>query len=183
MSRIARVEAWPANVPLVAPYLMAPGEVPGISRAVVRVTTDDGVVGLGESAWPSDAEAIRGELGERLEGRETAAVLAELSVVDRPPATHRTDGKVLVRNASAGIEIALWDIAAREEGRPLYELLGGACRTAIGFSEYFAYRGGLEESPAQVAAYCARMADEHDSPVFEGNRRNARAVSHQRATF
>ena len=35
MSRIASVEAWPANVPLEATYLMATGSVPGISRTIV----------------------------------------------------------------------------------------------------------------------------------------------------
>ena len=168
VSRIARVEAWPANVPLEAPYLMAPGDVPGISRAVVRVTTDDGVVGLGESAWPSDADEIRGELGQAFVGSDAAEALARLGRVERPPATHRSDSRVLIRNAGAGIEIALWDIAARERGVPLQELLGGPCRTEVAFSEYFAYRVGHEETPAAVAAFCARMVEEHGSPVFEG---------------
>jgi glucarate dehydratase len=38
----------------------------------------------------------------------------------------------------------------------------------VRFTEYFAYRPGLEETPADVAAYCARMVEEHDSPAFEG---------------
>jgi len=75
---------------------------------------------------------------------------------------------VLVRNALAGVEIALWDVRAGEAGVPLHEVLGGACRTQIQFTEYFAYRPDHEESPADVAAYCARMVDEHDSPAFEG---------------
>ena len=120
VSRIARVEAWPANAPLEAPYLMAPGEVPGISRTVVRVTTEDGIVGLGESASPSDAAVLSGELGQGLVGRETGEVLAELGRTELAPAEHRTDGKVLIRNPSAGVEIALWDVAAREAGVPLY---------------------------------------------------------------
>jgi glucarate dehydratase len=147
---------------------MAPGVVPGISRAVVRVTTDDGIVGLGESAWPGDADELRGDAGQSLVGRDAAEVLAELGRLERPPVTHRTDGKVLIRNALAGVEIALWDVAAREADVPLHELLGGACRTEVAFSEYFAYREGLEETSAEVASYCARMVEEHESPVFEG---------------
>ena len=75
---------------------------------------------------------------------------------------------MVISSPLAGVEIALWDIAAREAGVPLYELLGGAVRTEVQFSEYFAYRPGLEETPADVAAFCARMVEEHDSPVFEG---------------
>ncbi len=168
MSRIARVEAWPVNVPLEATYLMASGVVPGISRTVVRVTTADGVVGLGEATSPSDAALLRGELGQTLVGRMTAGVLAELGRIEPAPVEHRGDAKVLVRNPLAGVEIALWDIAARQAGVPLYERLGGAVRTQVEFSEYFAYRPGREESPAEVAAFCARMVEEHDSPVFEG---------------
>lgn len=168
MSRIARVEAWPVNVPLEAPYLMAPGVVPGISRTVVRVTTEDGIQGLGESASPFDATELRGELGQGFVGRDTDEVRAELEPAEIDPPEHRTDAKVLIRNPGVGVEIALWDIAAREAGLPLHELFGDACRTRVQFTEYFAYRPGREDSPAEVAAYCARMAEEHDSPVFEG---------------
>jgi glucarate dehydratase len=168
VSRIARVEAWPVNVPLEATYLMSSGVVPGISRTVVRVTTDDRVVGLGEATSPSDADRLRGELGQTFVGREAGDVLEELGRFEPAPVEHRGDAKVLISNPLAGIEIALWDIAAREAGVPLYDLLGGAVRTEVPFSEYFAYRPGLEETPVDVAAFCARMVEQHDSPMFEG---------------
>lgn len=156
------------KVPLEAPYEMAPGTVAGIDRTIVRVTTSEGAVGLGEAPSPGDAEALRGELGEQLVGRDGSEVLAELGRVERPAASHRRDGKVLVRNPLAGVEIALWDLEARNAGVPLHRLLDNACRSEIAFTEYFAYRDGLEQSPSEVAAYCARMIQEHDSPAFEG---------------
>jgi glucarate dehydratase len=168
MGLIARLDAWPVNVPLEATYLMASGVVPGISRTVVRVTTEDGVVGLGESASPADAAALLGDLEQDLVGRDAEDVLADLGRLEPLPPEHRADARVLVRNPLAGVEIALWDVAAREAGVALYDLLGGACRRQVQFSEYFAYRPGREETPADVAAYCARMVEEHDSPVFEG---------------
>jgi glucarate dehydratase len=168
VSRIAKVEAWPVNVPLEAPYEMAPGIVAGIHRAIVRVTTEDGVVGLGESASPADATALGCDVGPTYVGRDTSEALASLGARRRPAATHRSDGKVLIDNPLAGIEIALWDIAAREEGVPLHELLGPTSRTEVAFTEYFAYREGREQTPADVASYCARMIEEHDSPAFEG---------------
>ncbi len=168
VSRIARIEAWPVNVPLTAPYEMAPGVVAGIHRTVVRVTTEDGVVGLGETPSPDDATELGGGLGRSLVGRDAASVREELGARERPPVEHRTDAKVLIRNPLAGVEIALWDVAAREAGVPLSVLLGGLVRTEVAFTEYFAYRAGHEETPAEVAAYCARMAGEHGSPAFEG---------------
>ena len=168
MGRIESVEAWPVKVPLEAPYEMAPGIVAGIDRTIVRVTTSEGAVGLGEAPSPGDAEALRGELGQQLVGRDESEMLAELGRVERPTAPHRHDGKVLLRNPLAGVEIALWDLEARNAGVPLHRLLGATCRDEIAFTEYFAYRDGLEQSPSEVAAYCARMIQEHDSPAFEG---------------
>jgi glucarate dehydratase len=142
--------------------------VPGISRTIVRVTTEDGVVGLGESASPDDADELLGELGGRFVGREANVVRDQLSRRPLPRPEHRRDGQVVIDKPETGVEIALWDIAAREAGVPLHELLGNKCRGAVAFSEYFAYRVGREETPSEVAQYCARMIEEHDSPVFEG---------------
>jgi glucarate dehydratase len=168
MSRIARIEAWPANAPLEATYLMATGTVPGISRTIVRVTTDDGVVGLGESASTADAEVLLGEVGQAFVGQETDVVRAELSGTPLSSPEHRGDGQVVIHTPQTGLEIALWDIAAREAAVPLHELLGSRCRSTVAFSEYFAYRPGRDETPADIAAYCARMVEEHGSSVFEG---------------
>jgi glucarate dehydratase len=168
LSRIAKVEAWPVNVPLEAPYEMAPGIVAGIHRTVVRVTTEDGVVGLGETPSPGDATSLGCDLGPTFVGRDTAEVLAALGRRERPAADHRTDSKVLIENPLTGIELALWDVSAREADMPLHELLGTPCRTEVAFTEYFAYRDGREQSLAEVAAYCARMIEDHDSPAFEG---------------
>jgi len=168
VSRVARIEAWPVNVPLEAEYEMAPGIVRGIHRTIVRVTTEDGVVGLGETPSPDDAELLRGELGEVVVGEDCDELRAQLGGAALPAPEHRGDGKVLIEKPLTGVEIALWDIAAREAGVPLYELLGGLQRDEVPFGEYFAYRRGREQSPSDVAAFCARMAEEHGSTVFEG---------------
>jgi glucarate dehydratase len=168
VSRIARVEAWPVNVPLEAAYEMAPGIVAGIHRTIVRITTDDGIVGLGETPSPEDAEALLALAAEALIGRDTDELRAELASDPLPTPDHRRDGRVLIRKPLTGIEIALWDVAGREAGLPLYELFGGMHRAEVGFSEYFAYRDGAEQTPVEVAAFCARMIEEHGSTVFEG---------------
>lgn len=167
VTAIAQIEAWPVNVPLEATYLMAPGTYPGMSRTVVRLTTIDGLVGLGESPSPHDATDVY-DLAPSLVGRDADAVRAELGRHELPAAPARGDGRVLVCDALAGVEIALWDIAGREAREPVHVLLGGAVRTEIPLTEYFAYRPGREERPEDVAAFCARMVDEHDSPWFEG---------------
>ena len=168
MSRIARVEAWPVNVPLEATYLMASGVVPGISRTVVKVTTDDGIVGLGEATSPADAETLRGELGQTLIGRDTADVLAELGRLEPAPVEHRGDAQVVISSPLAGVEIALWDIAAREAGRSALRVARRSSPNRGSVQRVLRLPAGLEETPTDVAAFCARMVEEHDSPVFEG---------------
>ena len=168
MSVVARIEAWPVNVPLEATYLMAPGVYPGMSRTVVRLTTVDGVVGLGETPSPLDAALLAGELGAGFVGRETDALRVELGRRAGPALVDRAGPTVITPNAAAGVEIALWDIAAREARLPLCRLLGDLVREEIPFTEYFAPRVGREQSPREVAGYCARMVEEHGSPAFEG---------------
>ena len=155
------------NVPLVATYLMAPGVYPGMSRTVVRMTTENGAVGLGETPNPDDAAELA-RLAPCLVGQGVDVLREKLAARDLPSAIARRDGKVLTRGPLAGVEIALWDIAGRLANVPVYELLGGAVRTEIPLTEYFAYRVGREQTPDAVAEYCARMLDEHDSPWFEG---------------
>jgi glucarate dehydratase len=55
----------------------------------------------------------------------------------------------------------------------LYQLLGGAVRKRIPFTEYFAFRPeregkGGETSPEAVVDYCLRMREAHGSTFFEG---------------
>lgn len=55
------------------------------------------------------------------------------------------NGPVLT-NALSGVDAALWDIKAKRVGRPLYQLLGGKCRTGIPV-----YRHAAGKSPEAVA--------------------------------
>jgi glucarate dehydratase len=172
-ARVARVEAWPVNVPLDAPYLFAPGTYRGMSRTVLRVTASDGVHGLGETPSPHDAALLRGELGERIVGRSAAELRGELGADAVGLRTAARGARVDPARALAGVEMALWDIAARVAGVPLHVLLGGAVRSAVAVTEYFAFRvagpaARGERTPVEVAARCAAMIEAHGSTAFEG---------------
>ena len=75
---------------------MAPGIVAGIHRAIVRVTTEDGIVGLGESPSPDDALVLAGPLGQGLVGMETGRAPRRARLGPAPRPTHRVDGKVVI---------------------------------------------------------------------------------------
>ncbi len=161
------------NVPLDAPYLFAPGTYRGMSRTVLRVTTSDGVQGLGETPSPHDAASLAGELGERLVGRPAEALRAELGAGAARVRTAARGARVDPARALAGVEMALWDAAARAAGVPLHALLGGAVRDAVSVTEYFAFRvpgpsARGERTAAEVAGFCAAMIEVHGSTAFEG---------------
>jgi len=97
----------------------------------VKITTDDGIVGVGEAS---------------LEGREktVAAAVDEFSRYligeDPGPIEHHWQrlhrhgfwrGGVVLNSAIAGIEQALWDIKGKKLGVPVYELLGGPTRKKV----------------------------------------------------
>jgi glucarate dehydratase len=170
--RIVSVEAWPVNVPLDAPYEFATGVYAGMSRTVVRVVTDEGLIGLGESPSVSDALTLW-EQAPDLTGRDASPLLRELAAAPHTGAAPRDSPEMIVRTPQVAVEMALWDIEAQAEGVPLHALLGDQARDEIAVTEYFAFRlpgpsAPGEQTAAEVAAYCARMARDHDSPVFEG---------------
>jgi L-alanine-DL-glutamate epimerase-like enolase superfamily enzyme len=47
---IKEIEAVPVKVPLDAPYVYARGSMTAFETVIVRLLTDDGIVGYGESA-------------------------------------------------------------------------------------------------------------------------------------
>jgi glucarate dehydratase len=161
------------NVPLDAPYLFAPGTYWGMSRTVLRVTTADGIGGLGETPSPYDATVLENALRETIVGRRVWELRTELGRAARPLRTAGRAARMDPVRALAGVEMALWDIEARAQAVPLHDLFGGAVRDAVEFTEYFAYRipgaAAMGEATAvEIAGYCAAMVEAHGSPGFEG---------------
>lgn len=171
--KITNIKAIPINIPFEAPYIWSVGIYPGTSRTVIIVETDEGITGLGEAPSYRLADLINQEIMPRLIGQNPLLLnQCELAAVPDWYVTHNTDDSSTVK-AYGGIEIALWDIQGKYYNKPIYELLGGAYRKEIKFSEYFAYRQNLngkggEQTPEDVLNYCKRMKEDHGSYIFEG---------------
>lgn len=94
----------------------------------VRIHTDEGVIGLGETFYGAGAvEAhIHDTLASRLVGRNPLHIEAiNRDLVNLPMAQSSTG--VEYRAASA-IDIALWDLFGKVCGQPVHQMLGGLCR-------------------------------------------------------
>ncbi len=170
--KIQRIVATPVNIPLEAPMWWTGGLYPGTSKAIIRVYTDDGLIGLGEA--PSvDVVPLIEAMDEPLRGADPLDIAAcERRCVPPWQIVQNTDDASVVK-AFGSIEIALWDLRGKALGVPLYTLLGGAVRTEIPFTEYFGFREtanglGGEMTPEAVADYCLAMRETHGSTMFEG---------------
>lgn len=128
-NQISRVDVIPYRMPVRRLFVWGRGwTIAALEYAVVKVTTDDGVVGFGEAAPSIDSlgdtqrsvvEVITKHLAEAMVGESVFAV----DVVGA-----RFD--LVSRNftAKAACEMAITDAACKTLGVPLWEYLGGARR-------------------------------------------------------
>jgi muconate cycloisomerase len=132
--KIMRIEAIPVCVPLKKGMTAktAHGEHVTSLYVIVKVHTDEGIVGLGEATisglWSGETQrgtvaAIEEYIAPQLVGRDprdiTAARRAMDFVIKLNPFT------------KCAVEIALWDIAGKAAGVPVYQLLGGKVRDRV----------------------------------------------------
>jgi L-alanine-DL-glutamate epimerase-like enolase superfamily enzyme len=99
----------------------------------VRIDTDAGVTGWGEAfghrIFPGTRAAIDTLLGPMCVGRDPAQIAAIHDDLQR--ALHGVGRNGPTVYALSGIDIALWDIAGKVAGLPLYRLLGGGAHADL----------------------------------------------------
>jgi len=97
----------------------------------VRVHTDEGLIGLGETyPHPASEQAIVLErLAPKLIGRDPLAI--EKIWADMFLEVSYSGWAGAEMRAMSAIDLALWDISGQACGRPIYQMLGGPCRDRI----------------------------------------------------
>lgn len=169
--KIRSVTATPVNIPLRAPYRFSYGSTASLTKTVIEVLTDDGVVGLGECADGDRAGEVMAA-GAKLIGLDLRAISQAEGLVVPGMAFTPWGNVAAARRVFGGIEMAMWDARGKTEGVPVALLLGGAVRDEVPLTEYFSYRlpgtDPGEATPLEIARYCAAMIEAHGSTVFEG---------------
>jgi L-alanine-DL-glutamate epimerase-like enolase superfamily enzyme len=162
--RIARVEAFTVSVPFTAPEESATLQRYGFDNVLVRLETQEGAVGWGETSGASGApvEAVRATIDSLLplvvgmRVFETGRLRAELIRVGRLANFRR-----LAHLAAAAFDIACWDAAGKLLARPVHELIGGAVRREVDFYAY-----PLAKTAEDVAAEALALVDAGFSVVY-----------------
>jgi L-alanine-DL-glutamate epimerase-like enolase superfamily enzyme len=132
----------------------------GQYAVLAEVTTDDGLTGTGE-AWgmpvpEATAALVNGYLGPALIGRNSEDIEGIWrDVYDMMAALGYTRGGWM--EALSGIDMALWDLRGRREGRSLSDLLGGARSDRIAV---YASPVPFHETPTASAAAARELMRE-----------------------
>ena len=105
--------------------------VGSVNWVFCKVTTDQGLIGLGEGSITSKEATLAQAIMEHerfLIGKDPTEIELLWQGMFRYP---RWRGGPILNSAISAVEIALWDILGQALGTPIYKLLGGAARKRI----------------------------------------------------
>ena len=152
--RITDVGIIPVSVPFVEPFEIAGGRATHGNHVVVRLVSDDGQVGFGESApmssySPQTQEAVVAEMN-RLKGLLIGQDPFDLQAIHLSMKTAGADCFAL-----AGLDIAMHDLAARSLAIPICRLIGGSLAEGIDLSWAIGFKPA-EEMAREAKRYVAK---------------------------
>lgn len=150
---ITDISITPLYLPLKTPYIWSQGVEKAFVVNLVRMTLEDGTIGIGETTTAPDAAGQKQVL-ERL-----AHHFIGQSVFDFPrlataayKARFLTFGGNMPRYFNqmiCGLEMAALDAQGKHLGRPVWDLLGGAVREEVGYF-YFLQGDSIEALEADA---------------------------------
>lgn len=150
--KIVEIKAYPTSFPVPRDGGVRLGIGQAVKRdcVMVKVTTEDGIVGWGEShhgrAHTAIAKLVETTLSQLILGMDAFDTTGVWSRIYKFQLGSHGMGAGCAM-AMSGIDMALWDIRGKATGWPLYRLLGGTRRPVP------AYAGGISlgyQAPASL---------------------------------
>ncbi|MFP7169869.1 dipeptide epimerase [Terribacillus sp. FSL K6-0262] len=150
--KIARIDVFQSAVPLKKAFKTALRTVTVAESVVVKVTTDDGLIGWGEAP---PTHVITGDSLASIRYAVKAVIepaILGMSLLERDMLLKKLQ-QCLIGNTSAkaAVDMALHDCIAQHAGLPLYQFLGGARDTLE--TDYTVSVNSPEEMAADAAAF------------------------------
>ncbi len=171
--QIKNIRVYAVSVPVTKTAHFSKRVIECVDNTLVEIETDDGTVGVGETRGHGAAAIIRLRFAPAIAGMNAADRPAVRAIcLPKEPFDYGYPEHLSDRNAFSAIDIALWDIAGKKEGRPVYEMLGGAVRDQARFCGY-AYsddpQAGYsdQELATRMAQTAKQQIDETGARLFE----------------
>lgn len=136
---------------------------PSLQPTIIKITTDEGAVGLGDCgvSYGVGAETMASLIGELAERYILGRRLRDRALMTMEMTFSSFWAKragSLISGAISALDQAVSDAAARTQGVPLFELLGGAVRESVEVYANGWYFGQADEAARMQAA--RRAADD-----------------------
>jgi L-alanine-DL-glutamate epimerase-like enolase superfamily enzyme len=123
--RIRQVELYKLFIPLKEPFIISLGPIPNAENVLVIIHTEEGITGYGEC---SPFMSINGESMDTcfVVGQYFAKLFKGKNALDIEQRVQEMDRLIYGNNSiKSAFDMALYDIASKNAGVPLYNFLGG----------------------------------------------------------
>tara|TARA_B100001057_G_scaffold438883_1_gene471688 strand:- start:7335 stop:8555 length:1221 start_codon:yes stop_codon:yes gene_type:complete len=163
--KISKIEAFEVTVPLRATLRIAYGNHIAVTRTIVKIHTDEGIVGLGETA--ARADDVR-NIGAPILGQNPFDLEIIRNIISN---RFYWSKEPLIVSA---IEMACIDIIGKSSGEPAYRIMGGKLRPHITMAAYCFYLYAAEDglypsvtTPEEMAQHAADLSKEFGFKTFK----------------
>jgi L-alanine-DL-glutamate epimerase-like enolase superfamily enzyme len=156
--KITELEPIPLRLPFAQPFKISQGARETLETLIVRVHTDEGIVGIGETqAWRRQGSAellwslvrtIKDHFEPLIAGRSPFDIGGILQTLNE--ALYNT------LYAQAAVADALYDIAGKAVGLPVHKLLAGECRDRVRIGGLLAMKPTVGELMESAQAFYER---------------------------